>query len=151
MNNSELGGPRTSWIDEILLPHLCIVCFITFLAIYQGKFSAGATSLRKNCNILFRKRGGGGTVGQFGPLGWQIKSISIFATFVVRFFVTLMTGHQKDNFLVSTALHGGPWGGRRGPFLAQKSAFFYATPTLPQFLGLRRVRLNRSCLPHILR
>ena len=41
MNNSELGGPRTSWIDEILPPHLCIVCFITFLAIYQGKFGFG--------------------------------------------------------------------------------------------------------------
>ena len=40
-NNSELGGPRTSWIDNILLPHLCIVCFITFLAIYQGKFGLG--------------------------------------------------------------------------------------------------------------
>ena len=38
MNNSELGGPRTSWIDEILLPHLCIMCFITFLVIYQGNF-----------------------------------------------------------------------------------------------------------------
>ena len=37
-NNSELGSPRPSWIDKILLPHLCIVCFITFLAIYQGKF-----------------------------------------------------------------------------------------------------------------
>ena len=73
------------------------------------------------------------TVGQFGPLGWQIKSISIFATFVVRFFVTLMTGHQKDNFLVSTALHGGPWGGRRGAFLAQKSAFFTLHPYNPNF------------------
>ena len=41
MNNSELGGPRPSWIDNILLPHLCIVCFITFLAIYQGKFVFG--------------------------------------------------------------------------------------------------------------
>ena len=41
MNNSEFGGPRTSWIDEILLLHLCIVCFITFLAIYQGKFGFG--------------------------------------------------------------------------------------------------------------
>ena len=40
-NNSELGGPRPSWIDKILLPHLCIVCFITFLAIYQGKFIFG--------------------------------------------------------------------------------------------------------------
>ena len=41
MKNSEFGGLRTSCIDEILLPHLCIVCFITFLAIYQGKFGFG--------------------------------------------------------------------------------------------------------------
>ena len=40
-NNLELGGPRPSWIEKILLPHLCIVCFITFLAIYQGKFVFG--------------------------------------------------------------------------------------------------------------
>ena len=40
-NNSELGGLRPSWIETILLPHLCIVCFITFLAIYQGKFGFG--------------------------------------------------------------------------------------------------------------
>ena len=40
-NNSELGGPRTSWIDKILLPHLFIVCFITFLTIYEGKFGFG--------------------------------------------------------------------------------------------------------------
>ena len=29
------------WIEKILNPHLCIVCFITFLAIYQGKFGFG--------------------------------------------------------------------------------------------------------------
>ena len=29
-------GPITSWIDEISTPHLCIVCFITFLTIYKG-------------------------------------------------------------------------------------------------------------------
>ena len=46
MNNLELGGPRTSWIDEILLPHLCIACFITFLAIYQGKFGFGKFSTK---------------------------------------------------------------------------------------------------------
>ena len=40
-NNSELGGPRPSWIDKILLYHLCFVCFFTFLAIYQGKFGFG--------------------------------------------------------------------------------------------------------------
>ena len=36
--DNELGP---AWIDKILLPHLCIVCFITFLAIYQGKFGFG--------------------------------------------------------------------------------------------------------------
>ena len=35
------GGPIPSWIDTLLTPHLCIVCFITFLAIYQGKLSFG--------------------------------------------------------------------------------------------------------------
>ena len=33
--------------------------------------------------------------------------------------VTIMTGHQKDNIFVLTPLHGGPRGGRRGPFLAK--------------------------------
>ena len=42
--------------------------------------------------------------------------------------VFLVSGHQKDNIFVLTPLHGGPRGGRRGPFLARKSAFFYATP-----------------------
>ena len=28
--DNDLGGSRPSWIDKILLPHLCIVCFITF-------------------------------------------------------------------------------------------------------------------------
>ena len=36
--------------------------------------------------------------------------------------------HKNVVFLVLTPLHGGPRGGRRGPFLARKSAFFYATP-----------------------
>ena len=27
--------------DKVLLHHLCIVCFITFLALYQGKFGFG--------------------------------------------------------------------------------------------------------------
>ena len=53
-----------------------------------------------------------------------------------KFFVTIMTGHQKDNIFVLTPLHGGPRGGRRGPILARKSAFFlrYAYIT-PLFLG----------------
>ena len=45
-----------------------------------------------------------------------------------KFFDAIMAGHQKDNFFVLTASHGGPRGGRRGPFLARKSSFFYATP-----------------------
>ena len=31
----------TYCIDKIFLPHLCTLCFITFLAIYQGKFGFG--------------------------------------------------------------------------------------------------------------
>ena len=38
-------------------------------------------------------------------------------------------------------------GGRQGPFLAQKSTFFYATPTPPPFFGLRRTRLNGIISP----
>ena len=34
-----------------------------------------------------------------------------------------MTGHHKDNIFVLTPFHDGP----RGPILARKSAFFYAT------------------------
>ena len=45
-----------------------------------------------------------------------------------KFFDAIVAGHRKDNFFVLTASHGGPRGGRRGPFLARKSAFFYATP-----------------------
>ena len=45
-----------------------------------------------------------------------------------KFFDAIMAGHQKDNFFVLTSWHGGPQGGRRGPFLARKCAFFYATP-----------------------
>merc|ERR1719458_1915262 len=64
-----------------------------------------------------------------------------------NFFVTIMTGHQKDNIFVLTPLHGGPRGGRRGPFLARKSAFFYATPIQPPFFGVRRTRLNGIISP----
>ena len=32
-----IGGSKTLINWKILLPHLCVVCFITFLAIYQGK------------------------------------------------------------------------------------------------------------------
>ena len=56
----------------------------------------------------------------FGPKSIFFPKSSIF-------FDTIMTGHQKDNFFVLTLMHGGPRGGRGGPFLAPKSAFFYAT------------------------
>ena len=52
----------------------------------------------------------------------------IFLPKASNFFVTIMTGHQKDNIFVLPPLHGGPRAGRRGPILAQNSAFFYATP-----------------------
>ena len=37
-----------------------------------------------------------------------------------KFFVTIMTGHQKDNFFVLTLMHRGPRGSRGGPFWAKK-------------------------------
>ena len=55
--------------------------------------------------------------------------------------------YQKDNIFVLTPLHGGPRAGRRGPFLARKSAFFYATPMKPPFFRLRRSRLNGIISP----
>ena len=63
---------------------------------------------------------------------------SIFLPKASKFFVTHMTRQQKDNIFVFTPLHGGPRGSRRGPFLARKSAFFYATPMKPPFFRLRR-------------
>merc|ERR1719209_2495763 len=38
-------------------------------------------------------------------------------------------------------------GGRRGPILARKSAFFYATPIQPPFLRVGRTRLNGIISP----
>ena len=55
-----------------------------------------------------------------------------------------MIGHQKDNIFVLTPLHGGPRGGRRGSFLARKSAFFYATPMKPPFFRVRRTGPDRT-------
>ena len=37
--------------------------------------------------------------------------------------------------------------GRRGPFLARKSAFFYATPMKPPFFRVVRTRLNGIISP----
>ena len=37
--DDEWGGSMPSWFYKILPSPLCIVCFITFLAIYQDKFS----------------------------------------------------------------------------------------------------------------
>ena len=35
------GGLIPSWIDKILPPQLCTMCFITFLAIYHSKICSG--------------------------------------------------------------------------------------------------------------
>ena len=69
----------------------------------------------------------------FGPKMQFFGPKSIFFRKSSKFFVTIMTGQQKDNIFVLTPLHGGPRGGRRGPFLARKSAFFYATHETPIF------------------
>ena len=37
--------------------------------------------------------------------------------------------------------------GRRGQFLAPKSSFFYATPILSRFFGVRKIRLNGIISP----
>jgi hypothetical protein len=64
----------------------------------------------------------------FGPKMQFFGPKSIFLPKASNYFVTIMTGQQKDNIFVLIPLHGGPRGGRRGPILARKSAFFYATP-----------------------
>ena len=53
----------------------------------------------------------------------DVLPVSMFLPKASNFFVTIMTGQQKDNTFVLTPLHSGPRGGRRGPILARKSAF----------------------------
>ena len=83
----------------------------------------------------------------FGPKMQFFGPKSIFFRKSSNFFVTIMTGHQKGNIFVLTPLHGGPRAGRRGPFLARKSAFFYATPMKPPFFRVVRTRLNGIISP----
>ena len=45
-----------------------------------------------------------------------------------KIFGTIVAGHQKHNFFVLTALHGGLLGGCQGQFLARKYFFCYTTP-----------------------
>ena len=82
----------------------------------------------KDVQVARKKGRGGGTVGQFGPSGGQIKSIFMFAIFLEtssKNVVTIMTEHQKDNFFVLTVLHD-----RQAPgsILSKKSPFVYVTP-----------------------
>ena len=53
-----LGGPITLWIDEILPPHLCSVCFITFMDSCKANLVLGN----------FAKKLG---FGQTPPPGWS--------------------------------------------------------------------------------
>ena len=61
---------------------------------------------------------------------------SIFLPKVSNYFVTIMTGQQKDNIFVLITLQGGPRGSRRGPDFGPKICIFlrYAYIT-PIFLG----------------
>ena len=45
-----LGGPINYWIDEILPPHLCTMCFITFIYL-QSPSPSSATKGRLLCCI----------------------------------------------------------------------------------------------------
>ena len=83
----------------------------------------------------------------FGSKMQFVGPKSIFFPKSSIFFDTIMTGHQKDNFFVLTLMHGGPWGGCGGPFLAPKSAFFYATTIKPPFFQVRRTRLHGIICP----
>ena len=72
----------------------------------------------------------------FGP------KMHIFGNYLLtsyNFLVTIMTGHQKGTVFVLNPLHGERLGGRRGQYLARKSSFFYATPILSQFFGVRKI------------
>ena len=50
----------------------------------------------------------------FGPKMQFFGPKSIFLPKASNYFVTIMTGQQKDNIFVLTPLHGGPRGGRAG-------------------------------------
>ena len=76
---------------------------------------------------------GGGA--QWANLGLHVVELSqnCYFLYILKMpsknAATFMTEHQKENLFVLTALYGGHLGGPQGPFLAQNSTFFYATPT----------------------
>ena len=71
-------------------------------------------------------------MGQFGPLSVELRQ-NCYLLYILKMpsqnVAAIMTEHQKENLFVLTALYGGHLGGPQGPFLAQNSTFFYATPT----------------------
>ena len=72
---------------------------------------------------------------QWANLGLQVVELSqnCYLLYILKMpsknAATIMTEHQKENLFVLTALYGGHLGGPHGPFLAQNSTLFYATPT----------------------
>ena len=89
-------------------------------------------------------------MGQFGPLGCRINSTLTYVIYCIRVNVLKCQCRcqcPKGNNFMLTLLQGGPRAGRRGTFLARKSAFFYATPMKPPFFRLRRSRLNGIISP----
>ena len=67
----------------------------------------------------------------FGPKMQFFGPKSIFLPKASNFFVTIMTGQQKDNIFVLTPLHGGP-GPDFGPKICIFLRYAYITPI---FLG----------------
>ena len=67
----------------------------------------------------------------FGPKMQFFGPKSIFLPKASNFFVTIMTGQQKDNIFVLTPLHGGP----RADFGPKFCIFLHYTYETPIFSG----------------
>ena len=71
--------------------------------------------------------------GPFGPKSAVFWPEIYFLWTSSIFFVTIMTGHQKDNIFVLIMLLDKLLGGYKGPFLARKSDFLRYTHITPHF------------------
>ena len=80
---------------------------------------------------------------------WQKMQLAQYPFFRKwsQFFFTITIGHPIGNIFVLTPLQGGPRASCQGPFFAQNSALFYATPMKLLFFWLRQTRLNWMISP----
>ena len=64
-----------------------------------------------------------------------------------KFVVTIMEGHQKDNILVLTLLHGEPWGDRGAHFWPGNMHLFQSYNHLATIFWVRQIQLNGIISP----